>query len=722
MPPAMRQRWRCAAAAGVAPAALMTAVLLLLAWALPGSALVQERLLAHERLRRRLSSRSAAKDTPPAAVPPPDPMQLSFKSDMVTPMITNGTSVSWKERFPYLVGVSTPTANCTGFLIQSDVVLTAASCFDFGVTKDYAFAQELGVYWVGSTSGTQSPFFPNKTEELQQLKVKSAIIHPLYNPNNFEFDIAVLMLVECIEPDNQQFDKILASIKDDTDAKFDYSSNYNLAVPGWGQTAADGPRSQGLLATNVSYGGGKVKECNPSDDLQFCAKGASTTSDACIGDAGSPLIYNTVETDNPLAGNYKDDRLIGIVSGPKSCGKSAVLYTNTTFFWEWLNSFVFNTKICPTFFANFEPKCYNAWISLEPTNPLGGCHSTLVQKDTMYFSSGDGVYSNQKITWTRKSNVNSTEPPKLGGGGGGGGDQTDPISNFYVIGAGEAYGFVISIDQGLLCSGSVRVFPCRPVCKDLKRTVDAAQLTDPNGTCVTTVKAGLISPSDFWDLNTVARGAQYSILYRLRAAQDPEKLVIRSEDTWAKFSVGTHQLQGEIYYKDMKTNKSETCVLRVTDATKMGAPSAVAGATCFYRKSARDSTVAIPLNKIASLPDGPRCISTGNATRPTQRLVATQCDPGSTRGGRTICRPQNPALTQDNFDPVGAVTVDMRSARAAQSLTVSIQTWDPNGPVGGGGGPTPMLAVNVTLYKSAAVGRRKDSACVPVTREWSKGP
>ncbi|WP_353646032.1 serine protease [Mesorhizobium sp. WSM2239] len=157
------------------------------------------------------------------------------------------------------------------------------------------------------------------------LEVKNFVVHPDYNPETCEHDVA-LVLVDNTQP---------AAVIPLATASTQIAIGENLTVTGWGDTLEGAnERSDQLLKGTVPY---VVNEtCNGPESYNgevlpgmICAGSASGGTDACPGDSGGPL----------TKGNNPDNAiLVGIVSSGKGCGRRLKygVYTRVSSEREWI--------------------------------------------------------------------------------------------------------------------------------------------------------------------------------------------------------------------------------------------------------------------------------------------------------------------------------------------------------------------------------------------------
>ncbi|XP_076644951.1 trypsin 3A1 [Halictus rubicundus] len=131
--------------------------------------------------------------------------------------------------------------------------------------------------------------------------VKAIVVHPAFNVNNYDYDVALVELSENIKYDETTqpipLPKLYSEIQDGA----------QVLVLGWGASVLLGPVSNELLCSTMQkINNEDCQQANGADLLthrMFCA--LSDHASACVGDSGSPLIFN--------------DALFGITSWSRSC-------------------------------------------------------------------------------------------------------------------------------------------------------------------------------------------------------------------------------------------------------------------------------------------------------------------------------------------------------------------------------------------------------------------
>ena len=239
-----------------------------------------------------------------------------------------GGSVATKAEFPYQVLVLVNGYMCGGSLIANQYVLTAAHCTvdDFGNPYGASkFTIYAGLQNMGSLAkNSLNPYF-------QKQLVSVVSVHPNYDPESQDYDVAVLKLKAAISP-NAGIKVVKIATTAPSYAPL-YASGTIATVSGWGTTTSDGNVSNVLrkvtvpmvstAACNSYYGGGITGR-------MACAGYAIGGKDSCQGDSGGPLVTNQ--------GSTKIQ--IGIVSWGNQCALARYpgVYTKVSIVFPWIKA------------------------------------------------------------------------------------------------------------------------------------------------------------------------------------------------------------------------------------------------------------------------------------------------------------------------------------------------------------------------------------------------
>eukprot|EP00192_Tetraselmis_astigmatica_P003225 CAMPEP_0117674750 /NCGR_PEP_ID=MMETSP0804-20121206/15212_1 /TAXON_ID=1074897 /ORGANISM="Tetraselmis astigmatica, Strain CCMP880" /LENGTH=559 /DNA_ID=CAMNT_0005483655 /DNA_START=132 /DNA_END=1811 /DNA_ORIENTATION=+ len=229
----------------------------------------------------------------------PAERSVSFNRIALEDRIIGGVEAS-PGRYPYMVFVQGCTSlgcfSCGGSLIAPNVVLTAAHCNGDSQTV-----------FIGGSNLIH--------DEFDEIPVKNAYEHPMYDPVSIKNDVLILEL----ERESEEVPIILDKQGSQDGVDLPQSGNpgkLDLTVAGWGVTEAGGG-SDTLREVKVDYmTHGDCKAAYGSDMVtadMMCA--AAAGKDSCQGDSGGPLFVK----DKDDEGNYLKDVQVGIVSWGFGC-------------------------------------------------------------------------------------------------------------------------------------------------------------------------------------------------------------------------------------------------------------------------------------------------------------------------------------------------------------------------------------------------------------------
>lgn len=245
--------------------------------------------------------------------------------------IINGTNV--KKYTPYVSSLYSGKSQessyflCGASFINSSLLITAAHCVD--TDNDIKF-------FIG---------YNNNRLSKQVLKeVKNIIIHPFYNPNNLNYDIAILELEQPANvskfvelPTKKQFRRFTQLTK---------RNKATVDVFGWGTTITDRMSLSNRLQ-GISIPAWASRNCRASLGRLFnrktmlCGSVLSSSEtikdglDSCYGDSGGPLVWQ------------RGRRVIqlGVVSWGFECASAYTpgVYTNVFRVRDWILKYINNT-------------------------------------------------------------------------------------------------------------------------------------------------------------------------------------------------------------------------------------------------------------------------------------------------------------------------------------------------------------------------------------------
>ena len=226
--------------------------------------------------------------------------------------VVGGSIVDIKD-YPWQVSVTHGPWLCGGTLIDPSWVVTAAHCAD-GLAGEYRVHAGINQ----QTSMTDA----------NAMTVSQVIVHPSYDPNTDENDIALLHLT--------------APSAAGTPVPLYLDSAGPLAgtpavISGWGTTSFNGAGSNDLRAATVDVLAGPGQACGSYGSgfvpaTMLCAGKAAGGVDSCQGDSGGPLV---VSVDSQW-------RLAGVTSFGQGCAEAAFpgVYTRVSAYVDWLSGYV----------------------------------------------------------------------------------------------------------------------------------------------------------------------------------------------------------------------------------------------------------------------------------------------------------------------------------------------------------------------------------------------
>lgn len=229
------------------------------------------------------------------------------------PRIVNGTDTAIAS-IPFQVSLQFYNMHtCGGAILNQHTIITAAHCLDY-MTEHHTLSM-LSVR-VGSSYLQREGTVYNLSQ---------AIVHELYEPNSYDYDVALLKLRTPLVYTNAVQPLMLG-----TD-RTHLADNEMVQVSGWGRLHTGGPLAQVLQ--RIEFPVLPQGECealfgriNKITDRMFCAGFLRGEGDSCSGDSGGPLVN-------------QNNVLYGLVSwGPAECAIKGYtgVYTDVTRVHDWI--------------------------------------------------------------------------------------------------------------------------------------------------------------------------------------------------------------------------------------------------------------------------------------------------------------------------------------------------------------------------------------------------
>ena len=258
--------------------------------------------------------------------------QSAQPEQTVSPAIVGGQDADPSE-WPWQVFiVIADTYMCGGSIVHPEWVVTAAHCVVDDVTAwGVSFFPAAEVLVVAGEHDLQ---LREGTEQL--LYVAEVIVHPNYNPNTSDSDLALLRLREPVALDSAaRAVPLVTSPGDDLLA----APGTLATATGWGTTSTTGPNAMILQEVSVPIITNSV--CRHAlggiTDNMICAGYDTGGMDTCYGDSGGPLVVPDG------SGGWK---LAGITSfGPYECATKYGAYTRVSRFAGWIDAQIERVEI-----------------------------------------------------------------------------------------------------------------------------------------------------------------------------------------------------------------------------------------------------------------------------------------------------------------------------------------------------------------------------------------
>lgn len=236
--------------------------------------------------------------------------------------IVGGEPVVDKDSYPWMTALvrsgDEPIDGqfCGGSLIAPDWVLTAAHCLVRIKDNPEILYVVLGLLDLAEK--------PN-----ERLNVQQILIHPNYNRNTSDFDVALLRLAQ---PSQQ---KTIAMIPSGDPGKLAAPGTMAIVI-GWGALQAGGGRSQKLMKVEVpimSNAEANIPYQGRVTENMIAAGYKEGQKDACQGDSGGPFVV-------------RDENLNLVLGGATSWGigcarpKFPGIYANLSVLGDWVKGII----------------------------------------------------------------------------------------------------------------------------------------------------------------------------------------------------------------------------------------------------------------------------------------------------------------------------------------------------------------------------------------------
>jgi len=246
----------------------------------------------------------------------------ALSASRISPRIFGGRPVT-TGKYPWMAALfyrdcSPSTCQfCGGSLVRPNRIVTAAHC------AAALGANTLIDVFIGEER------LSNQGEVLQ---VSEFVVHPDFNPNTLDNDLAVLKLAS--ESSFQPIDLIAPGDPDGLTAP-----GSRVTAIGWGATSEGGPGSLDLMEIDVpiienSVAAVEYKKLGSTITDNMLAAGLlQGGGDACQGDSGGPLIAFERNSQNSIV-----PILVGVTSWGIGCARPKLpgLYTRLANYSDWL--------------------------------------------------------------------------------------------------------------------------------------------------------------------------------------------------------------------------------------------------------------------------------------------------------------------------------------------------------------------------------------------------
>ncbi|MCJ1447078.1 MAG: hypothetical protein MMC23_007587 [Stictis urceolatum] len=208
------------------------------------------------------------------------------------PEIVGGTVVSSSSTYPFIANLQeSGSFICGGTILSTTKILTAAHCAVDGSATSFKFRVGSLQYNSGGTL----------------VSVKSKIVHPKYDANTVDYDVAVLTLATPLTFSSTVAAATLVA------SGAEPTAGLSTTVIGWGTTSEGGSVSPNLRQVSVPVVNRATCSTDYSGDgsitaRMFCA--AASGKDSCNGDSGGPIVNTSTKV------------LLGGVSWGEGCAEA----------------------------------------------------------------------------------------------------------------------------------------------------------------------------------------------------------------------------------------------------------------------------------------------------------------------------------------------------------------------------------------------------------------
>ncbi|MGQ0507985.1 MAG: S1 family serine peptidase [Myxococcaceae bacterium] len=281
---------------------------------------------------------------------------------------------------------------CGATFVDAKHVVTAAHCSVEVFPLEQGNQERLEPARPESVRVVLRPQRIDQVTEADLLEVSNIYVHPNYDPDVLDFDIAVWELKEPVTlsrfptlPNNAQVDGWIRSQK-------------NARVIGYGATEAS-EESNVLMKIDVPLVA--TSECQTAyseyggiTDNMICAGKPEGLMDSCFGDSGGPLL---------LKAGSQNPKLTGIVSWGAGCALPGLpgVYTRISNFEYWVGTCLVGA--CPSMVAENNPATCAVGYGDCDQQEANGCEKPLITQSTcgacdVSCASGDAcVYSPENM-------------------------------------------------------------------------------------------------------------------------------------------------------------------------------------------------------------------------------------------------------------------------------------------------------------------------------------